>query len=201
MMRLPALTLQQPWATALVHPAIPKTIETRGRRIPAKYLNVDIAIIAGKAVPAEAVPLSIGGWTVAWPSRRPAGGDWPVVHGPDGATIVLPLGAIVGTVRFKDCCPIAHPDGGWGWSDHEATTLYVQGGSADDDDDILVASGPGFEHDEFTPNRPWGDYTPGRWGWVTDPAHTRLLAEPIPARGALTWPIVEIPSDAKWAPS
>ncbi len=33
--------------------------------------------------------------------------------------------------------------------------------------------------------RCFGDYGPGRWAWVFDPASLRVLPEPIPARGAL----------------
>ena len=31
-----------------------------------------------------------------------------------------------------------------------------------------------------------GDYAPGRWAWLFDPASLRVPADPIPARGALS---------------
>ena len=34
--------------------------------------------------------------------------------------------------------------------------------------------------------RCFGDYAPGRWAWLFDPASLRVLPEPIPARGALS---------------
>lgn len=192
----PALTIRQPWATALVHPDLPKTIETRSRRLPAKYLGRDVAIISGSWTASEA--FGIDGWSYCWPMdpiQSANGTDEPELYpgqiegititigGPD--SIELPLGCIVGMVRFVECLPIVDPDGGWGWDDEEATQIYVHGG-------VLTAMGPGFEHDHYAPNLPWGDYTPGRWAWVTDPAHSRLLADPIPARGALSWQTVEV---------
>lgn len=42
-----------------------------------------------------------------------------------------------------------------------------------------------------------GDYTPGRWAWLFDPASLRVLENPIPARGALSlweWQAIEEPT-------
>ncbi len=44
--------------------------------------------------------------------------------------------------------------------------------------------------------RRFGDYTPGRWAWLFDPASLRVLPDPIPARGALSlWEWDEKPDE------
>lgn len=41
--------------------------------------------------------------------------------------------------------------------------------------------------------RCFGDYTPGRWAWLFDPASLRVLPDPIPARGELSLWEWEVP--------
>lgn len=68
----------------------------------------------------------------------------------------LPLGAVVATCRLVGCCPI---------------TRNAQWQTIVDGQRITL------------PEREFGDYEPGRYGWLL--ADVRPLPEPIPARGAL----------------
>lgn len=204
---LPALTIRQPWATALVHPDLPKTIETRSRRLPAKYLGVDVAVVAGRYEPDYSQ--EVDNWWCypekdqEWPARRLPGGR-PDGHGlrwearcasrASLRRIALPLGAIVGTVRFVECLPVRWVDDR---SADDATTraAWVEHANGwPTDMQIGSGNGPHGDYVECHRDLPWGDYRPGRWAWITDPAHSRLFDEPIAACGALHWQMVEVPS-------
>jgi hypothetical protein len=195
---MPALTIRQPWATALVHPELPKTIETRSRRIPAKYLNVDVAIIAALHPVKQAK--WFGPHTTGAISTQPATEVTDVLwfnfdrHGWAIAAprIPLPLGAVVGVTRFVECLPICDRANygacrgvdAW-WQDNAWSLGICEDGA-----------GPGaprhmIEHRDA--DYVWGDYTPGRWAWITDPDHTRLI-DPVPARGGLHWQQIKVQS-------
>lgn len=182
---MPGLTVRQPWATALVHPDLPKTIETRGRRMPAKYLGVDVAIIAGLNTDANGYQVGDWEWAEHWGRREINLSHY--ASGTPGAPddIPTPLGAIIGTVRFDRCVPIV------GLADaacSDTPVIYQDRGLWEWSGDIDEAEA------EIYGDLEWGDYTPGRWAWVTDPAFTRMFACPVPHRGALHWQTVEVPS-------
>lgn len=181
-----AITLWQPWATLCVEPrpdsAIGrpyKNIETRSWPCPPSLIGQRIAIHAAARephyLPQSARPMLVG------PSVN--GGDrslWPEGLFGDRASIALPRGVIVGTAVVSECLPMvaersydAHilvePDGLWiaeraFEEDHGqgAIELLQQGWRIDDE-------------------RPFGDYAPGRFGWVL--TGQIQLDEPIPVSG------------------
>jgi hypothetical protein len=184
----PALTIRQPWATALVDPDLPKTIETRSRRIPAKYLGVDVAIIAG-AHPINTGHL-LGEW---WVDLADDGTPFlarPIARLADWVAVDAPLGRVVGIVRFVECLPIsdrANYGSGRGvdaWWQDNAWSLGIC-------EDGVGPGAPRHMVEHRDDDYDWGDYTPGRWAWVTDPAYSRLVT-PQPAKGALHWQQIEV---------
>lgn len=90
---MPAISLHQPWASALM--LGPKEHETRGFRLPANMIGVDMLLHA---------------------ARRPPRSDefdhegWEVVRGLFGShgLQLLPLGAFLGRVRFSADHPTEH---------------------------------------------------------------------------------------------
>lgn len=120
-----ALTLTQPWASAIVlgH----KTIETRSWTT--RYRG-PIAIHAAKGFPK---------WAREFAETERALGRVPER---------LPLGAVIAVARIVDVRPTEE----------------------------LAAEISALE-------RLYGDYAPGRFGWILE--DVELLAEPIPAKGAL----------------
>lgn len=192
-----ALTLWQPWATLLADPRLPKWIETRSR--PTKVRG-RIAIHAAKS------PAGIynddseyeGGWAATMVGPYQAcycysssdegwlGDTWMVkVEGDDPAPDFagpLPLGAVIGTVDLYDCVPIDafDPSHDVGWPhvclDESAVASFA----------LLY---PGSEEihygDDISDQLPYGDFTPGRWAWLTRDAE--LFTEPVPAKGRQGW--------------
>lgn len=71
----------------------------------------------------------------------------------------LPRGEIIGSVDLRDCRPTAGPRGAEGTGPKYADWV----------------------HDLSAQERAFGDYTPGRWGYLL--AEPRQLATPIKARG------------------
>jgi hypothetical protein len=197
---IPALTVRQPWATALVNPDLPKTVETR-TKANRSNLNKPVAIIAGlhnrpwwsgeradgrmvghpepwasldddleRWVESEELPQADGNY---WNRLRPS---------------KFPYGAIVGTVVFVESLPIGGCDYHMGrqvdnWYNGPGRRLVI----ADD-------SGPGQRTAvrDITAELPWGDYTPGRWAWVTDPTQTVMFDRPVPCGGKQGFQFVPI---------
>lgn len=76
----------------------------------------------------------------------------------------LPLGAVVATCRLVACIP---------------TRELLAG--------LLIECDPVVQSIPFVmteQERAFGDYEPGRWGWIL--ADIKMLPEPVPARGALS---------------
>lgn len=178
-----ALTIRQPWASLIA--AGVKTIETRSWST--RYRG-PLAIHAGKHKPGDG---ELGGWCY---DERPwlDGCGWiaPIMERdsytgdpiPEFFGNKMPLGAVVATCTLADVVLI-----GYGYPaihDHQADTF----GQLDHPRDPL-----GLwlcTHDDLDgygesrcveDQRPFGDFTPGRYAWLlTDVAP---LAEPIPAKG------------------
>lgn len=172
--RMRALSLWQPWASLIAVGA--KTIETRSwgtkYRGPlaihaAKTLEGISMVNAGRMCreddAAIAAALSAHGVTV-W-------GD-------------LPLGAVVAVADLVDCVPIHHEDHKLtvAWERHIAPTrdgsLWLWEGPGDTEN--LSTGRPPWRRTNIDDQRPFGDYAPGRFGWVLD--NVRVI-EPVPARG------------------
>lgn len=152
---LPALTLWQPYASLVACGA--KTIETRGQRT--RY--------RGRiAIHASSVPQPMEPATVALPAIHDA--LWPHLGFttrpmPSDVREFLPRGAIVATAEIVDCVPIvalndAHPGSIWQSQAppaSEAGLWFARPGSMERAENRI---------DQL----PYGDFTPGRWGWMLD---------------------------------
>lgn len=169
-----ALTVRQPWAQLIALGV--KSIETRswstGYRGP-------LAVHAGRALPPKG-DLHIGDYTVMW------NGDdtWGMArHRPtyDQSTWVrrLPLGAVVAVADLVDVVPI----GGGGLSGvvefpHDSDLPHQQGGLWLVGTNARTRGTPTHIEDQ----RPFGDFTPGRYAWLLDNVHP---IDPVPAKGRL----------------
>lgn len=173
------LTLHQPWASLIA--AGVKTIETRSW---STSYRGPLAIHAGKA----SVPL--------WDARSAWEAIGPGHAGPTHAKsrnhggrcrddLALPLGAVVATCRLADVVPIidlsAHP------APHPPCSLAEFHHDGDRPHQLGGLWLTGVRDDgRGTPTRvedqrPFGDFTPGRYAWLlTD---IEPLAEPAPAKG------------------
>lgn len=152
-----ALTLHQPWAALMAAGA--KRVETRSWAT--KYRGL-LAIHAAKAMPSYAklacetvqVRRALG-----WPDPPASGVDQAWLDGMCTRIDALPRGAIVAVVRLVDVVPA------------ERVHAYF--------DAITV---------DRTPQAPceqealFGDYSPGRFGWVCELVH--VPTEPIACTGA-----------------
>lgn len=149
-----ALTLTQPYASLIAIGA--KTIETRDWAT--KYRG-PLAIHAGKGLG------PVGGRrgmfrlcnTSPFAEVLDAAAIWHTT-----AIDHLPYGAIVAVVELVDCRPTAgtRKENGWG-------PKYAD-----------------WVHDLTAQERAFGDYTPGRYGWML--TNIRALPMPIAAKGALS---------------
>lgn len=155
------LTIRQPWAS-LVALGV-KTVETRP--MPTKYRGW-VAIHAAAADTDR---------TILDPAIAPAwdrlgdfiGGNAPV------------RGAVVAVARLTDCLPIeANRTIGEWWEGERRRVLAVPLGGIVRICD--VGDGCCEMLDPF-PELPYGDFTPGRYGWLLD--EVRPLATPIPWKG------------------
>jgi activating signal cointegrator 1 len=82
----------------------------------------------------------------------------------------LPVGAVIGTVEIVDCLKVIEKN---------ALTAVLSNGRTVSGDEL-----------EF------GDYTPGRYAWITK--NPRMFAEPIPARGQQGLWNWQPPEGAEW---
>ena len=148
-----AITLYQPWASLIAEGV--KTIETRGRPAPQRFVGTRIAIHAAKRNP-EGLIYSRGrnGFLIGYDLSLYGPIRHMVIGRPKPA---LPTGAVLATARLKALAQVLECDG---------DTARVRQGS---DESIFVKTDP------------YGDFSPGRWLWMLD--EVRKLAEPIPARG------------------
>ncbi len=177
-----ALSLHQPWASLIAEGM--KTIETRPWAT--KYRG-PLAIHAVKKVPGYS---GIGNYLVEpWFENVrhlddcycEADGITPecsrraerrmVLSRQDGRGVVaLPLGAIVATATLVDVVPIVAIE------DERASGAILDVAR----DRLLLWRSP-LDPQDVSDQRPYDDFTPGRWAWLL--ADVVKLPDPIPCRG------------------
>lgn len=156
-----ALTLWQPWASLIAVNA--KTIETRSWST--KYRG-SLAIHAAKRLmKGDTAALEL--W---WANRDQLGSQ-----ATEGA--VMPYGAVIAVCQLVDVVPIL-------WMGEQSNlrrvevcdsgALWLSEPDPDDTGEEATA--------EITDQRPYGDYTPGRYAWVL--GGILPVFEPQPAKGA-----------------
>ena len=156
-----AITLHQPWASLVA--AGVKTVETRSWRT--SYRG-PLAIHAGLRRPR--LLERVGAWTVFTGSAPADTTDHIAVSGYH--RIPLPLGEIVATCELIDCVRAADVKwAGAGGMVYELPAGWYVGST--------VELGTIISERQ----RPYGDYTQGRWAWLL--SDIRPLPEPIPAKG------------------
>lgn len=108
----------------------------------------------------------------------PHDGTYPLSEEGYAPTLHLPLGAVVATCTLVDCAPMldvktGEPERLLGIS----PAIYVE-------PDGLTLSHH-FEvparHIDISGQRPFGDFRPGRWGWILE--DIKAVDPPVPARG------------------
>jgi activating signal cointegrator 1 len=183
-----ALTLHQPWASLIAVGA--KRIETRNwatdYRGPLaihasrsqRYVGVDFDSPYG-AVVREMGP--------EWPSLvREALTDGALLYSPDRVGFppftvhedeypwrAIPVGAVVATARLVEVVPIylECEEGQLRRVQVFQTGLWLADPEDDGDEDVQ----------DIGSERPFGDFTPGRFAWIFEDIHA--LPEPVPAKG------------------
>lgn len=180
-----AISLWQPWASLIAHGV--KTIETRSWSTPYRG---PLAIHAAKttkgfdSLPGDCEGTEEAGWRYGYIGEFQVGycrrtsdegtrGDTFMVR-LDGEPLdtTLPLGAVVATATLVDC---VRTERIWWEPDRfDVKGRYVEWArfaSIPDRCDAKVAE----------EQRPYGDYSPGRWAWLlTD---IKPVNPPVPARG------------------
>lgn len=179
--RWQAISLWQPWATFIVEGA--KWIETRSWET--KYRGPIAIHAAAKPIPRalwEGVEGMLGDFTV---HRDGRGEPCYLINRRElpQYPIGLPLGAVVATADLVDCVPIYGEDrppmGGSfvGEFAHDGDAPHQTGGLW-----LIGVNGKTHGHPtRVEDQRPYGDFTPGRWAWLLD--NVRSVDPPIPARG------------------
>lgn len=163
-----ALTLRQPWAS-LVALGV-KTIETRSWST--KYRG-PLAIHAGAKRPPT---VWLGPNDDLPPAIDRIGMPWEGTEGDDyygSWRWAGPLGAVVATCTLVDVVPIVDrgKDGGPGTDTFVATFVRPAGLRADAPpvpDLVLVRRGEMPVWSVIEDQRPYGDFTPGRFAWLLD---------------------------------
>ena len=155
-----ALTLHQPWASLIAVGV--KTIETRSWST--KHRG-PIAIHAG-ARPPE-IGLRLGKW------RTLIAENEPCIQIPGNFAHPMPLGAVVATAVLVDCVPIVGEDEDLDREDIEQPCIEVRPEGAMNAglwhwpaEDL--AAEEIAEPADVTDQRPFGDYTHGRFAWLLD---------------------------------
>lgn len=187
------LALDQPWASLWAMGE--KRIETRGAPWPSTIpLPAWCLIHANVKRPLHLS--KVGEWWVhsrytepeSGPELRRLGsvhnGELVVDRCERRLAVPMPLGAIVGAVHVTECLPIYGPFGDSGdrdcirtggpWKDQNPGRASVYHGGLGD---------RSFE--TVDDQLPYGDFTPGRFGYLGDEFHA--LPEPIPHRGKQGW--------------
>lgn len=194
------LTLWQPWATLMVPEfptrygkdrAAPKSIETRSWST--AYRGPVLIHASAKPVPKRMVRYpegQMGDYTV---QDDGPGTDCYLLDGGwrsyanQQLPIDLPLGAVLGVGDLVDCLPVAteYRRPYFGGGDHLAGAFTAPDRSGLGDGLFIVRRDPG-DHDRYqatdvSDQLPFGDFTPGRFGWVFE--NVRALPKPIPWKG------------------
>ncbi len=176
-----ALTLHQPWASLIALGV--KTIETRGWKT--DYRG-PLAIHAAKRKPAD--QLKVGPWTCFpnWlhdPTRMMVQDDC----GGFPSAVTLPLGAVVAVCDLTDCLQI-NPPGNEPQTAADAECEPHSEFICRHIDDALTlyefghgGHRPPTRSDDISNQLPYGDFTPGRYGWVLD--NVRPVDPPQSAAG------------------
>lgn len=174
-----ALTLWQPWAS-LICPGPGrepiKTIETRSWST--KHRG-PVLICSAAKLPTDS--LRVGEWWVNAPRRQGRyqarsymienhDGPW---RGSEAELVPLPPGAALGVATIVDCLPIVND--GTRRNGIDAGRNGTAAARVDDPQtgvEVIRA---------VTDQLPYGDFTPGRYGWLL--GDIRSFAEPIPVKG------------------
>jgi len=162
-----ALSLHQPWAS-LIALAV-KRIETRSWAAPEWLIGERIAIHAAKRLPGHCS--EVGLWSIAnqadGVSRMTDGQRW----------VELPLGAAVAAARLDACLPMVT-------ADECGTDMHAPPHICQSGDRRLQIHRPlrapfddGSTEQDFSHELPYGDFSPGRFGW--------LLADIVPVEPAV----------------
>lgn len=146
-----ALTIRQPWASLIALGV--KTIETRSW--PTNYRG-PVLIHAGKAKPPKKDSV-VGGWQVYQYGNSD---QWAVLRCADAATYCCDFGAVVAVADLIDCVEFQYAGQLPGWLNVSADKSMPRYIGAD--------------------QLPYGDFTPGRFGWLL--RNVRPVG-PIPAKG------------------
>jgi hypothetical protein len=173
-----ALTIRQPWASLIALGV--KRIETRSW---STQYRGPLAIHAGKAW-----PVPVAEWQV--PADRsntvgapcverlvnpadPVSRRWEMLHTPLGAVVaVADLVDVVPMVDdYEDVCHAYEGPAALEITPNGTLLLYPEWGGGLDDDEIT----------DVSDQRPYGDFTPGRFAWLLD--NVRPLDPPVPAKG------------------
>ncbi len=159
-----AITLTQPYASLVALGA--KRIETRSW--PTKYRG-PLAIHAGAGLGPVGGKAGLRALVERQPFNRvlcDVGTNGMIDWWGKNVVDELPRGAIVAICEVRDVARIET------WEDEEWSGLVLNFGSRMD-----------YAPEEDSPERAFGDYSPGRYAWLL--ADVKPLATPIPARGAL----------------
>lgn len=153
------ITLWQPWAS-LVALGV-KTIETRSWSTPHRGA---LAIHAAARVPP---PLEIGDYAVRHlgPDRVLCGVNTPLI------TKSLPLGAVVAVSNLIDAVPIV------GRRERHDHALFI----VDERDGLHLYDSDTGRAVRIERQRPYGDFSPGRWGWLL--GDVEAVDPPVPEIG------------------
>ncbi len=191
-----ALTLHQPWATLIALGV--KTVETRSWATPYRGR---LLIHAARGVE----PTSVGDYQVG----RISGRGWPTsytMYAPGFVSILnggpgrsehmhdLPLGAVVAVCTLRDVVPVVTPAQheadaledlraeAWPGRSFVVDTAESHGGSLRHLEQFSEEGGLCTRIRDLEDQRPYGDFTPGRFIWLLD--DVRAVTPPVPARGA-----------------
>lgn len=211
-----ALTVAQPWASLIV--AGVKTIETRPsppngpmrpdgvRGLPGLAIERGERIAIHAAARRPKVPSYYGPWCV---DEHPAYGLYVDEHDGLGRELTLSLGAIVGTVVVADALPIVDAGTPVGRDPHilESGThpphhlLICRPAETISTTGFRVDPVPTWKTTKVDAQRPLGDFTGGRWGWLlTDPKPTTVECPSDCARFDGQWPGWMLGSNWDWVP-
>lgn len=165
-------SLWQPYATFICPGPTQEPIKTIETRDHLTQMRERILICAAKRRPDE--DDVIGDWTVHEMSNR----SWTVTDSHNEGRLTVPLGAALGVATIVGCLDTTDI---W-WIDVE------QYADDDEDEEHCHLAGWGRNGDSFWVDhsqRPYGNYTPGRYGWLLDDIIS--FPQPIPVKGRQGW--------------
>lgn len=172
-----ALTIRQPWATLIAYGV--KTIETRSWHT--NYRG-PVAIHAGATRPADywyhdhrepkyPIPLApLYEHDLCLDAQSSDDGEWWRCRWAG------PLGAVIATATLADCLPMI------GANDDRPEGLHLAPAHLGTGDRWYLSDEWLRDVRDITAELPYGDYTPGRWGWLLTDVQP---IDPVPAKGKL----------------